>query len=85
MSGSSNARQRDLTNNEDWITFAHELQLPPGQDFIAEPVRMPLDEVLDYCEELLTQRSIESILTQPDRVKSPVRFEIPPADLSPTQ
>jgi hypothetical protein len=85
MSGSSNLRQRDLPNPEGWITFAHELQLPPGQDFIAEPVRMPLDVVLDYCEKLSALCSIESILTQPDRVKSSVRSEMPPADLSPTR
>jgi hypothetical protein len=59
---------------DDWITLAHELELPEGHDFVAAPPRMPMDVTLAYCEELLAQRSTESILSQPDRAKSPEEF-----------
>jgi len=37
---------------------------------------MPLDVMLNYCEELLQQRSLPQILAQPDRVKGPIEFEL---------
>ena len=60
--------------SEDWISFAHELQLPDFGGHPVEAPRIPLDAVLDYCEELLAQRSPEFHLNQPDRVKSAAEF-----------
>ena len=60
------------------ITLAHALELPYGRDFVAHPPRMPMDVMLDYCEELLARRSIASVLAEPDRFKSSIEFEIKP-------
>jgi hypothetical protein len=63
-----------LRPSEEWITFAHDLQLPDPTGWVGEVPQMPLSAVLDYCEELLAQHSPEFILSQPDRVKSSAEF-----------
>ncbi len=76
MSDSSNSEARRPPKPDDRTTVAFDLELPPGSHFISRPPRVPLDVMLDYCEELLAQRTVESILAQPDREKSPVPFEL---------
>ena len=76
MSESSSSPNFHRPANSTWITFAHELDLPAGKAFGSDPPRMPLDVMLNYCEELLHQRTLAQILAQPDRVKGPIEFEL---------
>jgi hypothetical protein len=78
MSASSKPPAPNPPGNEAWITLTHELDLPDGKDFISAPPRMPFHVTLDLCEELLAQRSVESVLSQPDRVKSAAEFQLLP-------
>ena len=76
MSESSSSPAPHRPPNNAWITFAHELDLPDANSFSSHPPRMPLDVMLNYCEELLQHRSLPQILAQPDRVKGPIEFEL---------
>ena len=60
--------------SDDWITFAHELDLPHAPDFVSLPPRVSLDEVLDLCEETLARIPAATILAQPDREQWQVEF-----------
>lgn len=60
--------------SDDWITFAHELELPIDSGFFSLPPRVTLDSVLDQCEDTLARIPLQDILGQPDRIKQQIEF-----------